>query len=149
MHFGYTFAYTFIHFQIHFIHFYTPTDTLPYTFIHNHTLKYVRLCSCCVRVLVFMLRACACAHVAYVYVCSFCVDVCLCSCCIRVLVFMLYTCDCVRVATPKPDPPKPDPKTLQNLTCDLNPATPDPQNSNPAPNPRPPNSPVSNQKSTC
>ena len=50
---------------------------------------YVCLCSCCIRVLVFMLHTCACVHVAYV---------CLCSCCIRVLVFMLHTCACVHVA---------------------------------------------------
>ena len=51
-------------------------------------VAYVCLCSCCVRVLVFMLRTCACVHVAYV---------CLCSCCVRALVFMLRTCACVHV----------------------------------------------------
>ena len=48
----------------------------------------VCLCSCCIRVLVFMLHTCACVHAAYV---------CLCSCCVRVLVFMLCTCACVHV----------------------------------------------------
>ena len=43
---------------------------------------YVRLCSCCIRALVFMLHTCACVHAAYVL---------LCSCCIRALVFMLHT----------------------------------------------------------
>ena len=33
-------------------------------------IAYVYLCSCCVRVLVFILRTCTCVHVAYVCLCS-------------------------------------------------------------------------------
>ena len=49
---------------------------------------YACLCSCCVRVFVFMLHTGVCVHVAYV---------CLCSCLVRVSVFMFSTCVCVHV----------------------------------------------------
>ena len=50
---------------------------------------YVRLCSCCLCALVFMLPTCARVDVAYTR---------LCSCCVRARVFMLRTCACVHVA---------------------------------------------------
>ena len=65
------------------------------TYVH---VAYVGLCSCCIRVLVFVLHIRACVHVAYTCACVHVAYVCLCSCCIRVLVFILHTSACVHVA---------------------------------------------------
>ena len=53
--------------------------------LREGTFVYVRLSSCRVRALVFMLCTCACVHAACVR---------LCSCCVRVLVFMLRGVNC-------------------------------------------------------
>ena len=59
----------------------------------DHLVAYVWLCPCCLSALVFMLCMCACVHVAFVCLCSFCCClcayvqvpyVCLCSCCMYV-----------------------------------------------------------------
>ena len=63
----------------------------------THPRPTLRLCSCCVRALVYMLRTCACVHVAYVRLCTCCVRA-MCTCCVRALVLMLRTCACVHVA---------------------------------------------------
>ena len=61
-------------------------------------VAYVRLCSCCVPALMFMLRARACNQVAYVRLCPCLPFVRLCSCYACALGFMLRTCACVYAA---------------------------------------------------